>query len=164
MVIKRDGQKQPFKLNKIEEAITKAYRATGEILEEDVLTQITTSLLNQIEIQELDVETIQDLVEKQLMHTNSEVAKRYILYREQRTAERKKRTKEKFILDGIVAVEKNDVNNENANMSAHTPAGQMMTFASETTKDYTHHYLLAPKYSQAHRSGAIHIHDLDYYP
>ncbi|MGL5915394.1 MAG: ATP cone domain-containing protein, partial [Culicoidibacterales bacterium] len=34
MVIKRDGQKQPFKLNKIEEAITKAYRATGEFLAE----------------------------------------------------------------------------------------------------------------------------------
>ncbi|MGL5383659.1 MAG: anaerobic ribonucleoside triphosphate reductase [Culicoidibacterales bacterium] len=164
MVIKRDGQKQPFTLTKIEQAVTKAYRATGENLTETMLAQITQALVEKIEVQELDVETIQDLVEKQLMHTNPEVAKRYILYREQRTAERKKRAKEKFILDGIVAVEKNDINNENANMSAHTPAGQMMTFASETTKDYTHHYLLAPKYSQAHRGGAIHIHDLDYYP
>ncbi|MGL4623649.1 MAG: anaerobic ribonucleoside triphosphate reductase [Culicoidibacterales bacterium] len=164
MVIKRDGERQPFTPEKIEQAITKAYQATGVTLSASKLQTVIATLLAQIEASELDVETIQDFVEKQLMQTDPEVAKRYILYREQRTAERKKRTKEKFVLDGIVAVEKNDVNNENANMSAHTPAGQMMTFASETTKEYTHHYLLAPKYSQAHRNGEIHIHDLDYYP
>ncbi len=164
VVVKRDGQKQSFTRGKIEQAITKAYQASGISLAYEQLTEVVDLLLSQIQETELDVEKIQDLVEQQLMQENADVAKRYILYREQRTAERKKRTKEKFILDGIVAVEKNDVNNENANMSAHTPAGQMMTFASETTKEYTHHYLLAPQYSQAHRSGAIHIHDLDYYP
>ena len=40
----------------------------------------------------------------------------------------------KNIIDGIVTVEKNDVNNENANMSSMTPAGQMMRFASEVSK------------------------------
>ena len=35
------------------------------------------------------------------------------------------------IISGIVDVEKNDINNENANMSSMTPAGQMMRFASE---------------------------------
>lgn len=48
----------------------------------------------------------------------------------------------KHIMDGIVAIDKNDVNLSNANMSSHTPAGQMMTFASEVTKDYTYKYLL----------------------
>ena len=43
----------------------------------------------------------------------------------------------KNIIDGIVTVEKNDVNNENANMSSMTPAGQMMRFASEVSKMYT---------------------------
>ena len=46
------------------------------------------------------------------------------------------------VIDGIVAIDKNDVNLSNANMSSHTPAGQMMTFASEVTKDYTYKYLL----------------------
>lgn len=50
-------------------------------------------------------------------------------------------------MDGIVAIDKNDVNLSNANMSSHTPAGQMMTFASEITKDYTYKYLL-PKNMQ----------------
>lgn len=67
-------------------------------------------------------------------------------------------------MDGIVAIDKNDVNLSNANMSSHTPAGQMMTFASEVTKDYTYKYLLPKQYAEAHQLGDIHIHDLDYYP
>ena len=66
--------------------------------------------------------------------------------------------------DGIVAIDKNDVNLSNANMSSHTPAGQMMTFASEVTKDYTYKYLLPKRFAEAHQLGDIHIHDLDYYP
>ena len=38
------------------------------------------------------------------------------------------------MISGIVNVEKNDINNENANMSASTPAGQMMRLASEISK------------------------------
>ncbi len=67
-------------------------------------------------------------------------------------------------MDGIVAIDKNDVNLSNANMSSHTPAGQMMTFASEVTKDYTYKYLLPKRFAEAHQLGDIHIHDLDYYP
>lgn len=93
-----------------------------------------------------------------------DVAKRYIIYREWRTVEREKRTSLKQTMDGIVSIEKNDVNLGNANMSAYTPAGQMMTFASEVTKDYAMKYLLSPKYAKAHAEGLIHIHDLDYYP
>ena len=70
----------------------------------------------------------------------------------------------KEIFDGIINVEKNNTNNENANMSSDTPAGQMMKFASETSKDYALKYLVTPKYADAHKEGYIHIHDLDYYP
>ena len=38
----------------------------------------------------------------------------------------------------VVAIDKNDVNLSNANMSSHTPAGQMMTFASEVTLSLIH--------------------------
>jgi len=70
----------------------------------------------------------------------------------------------KNIIDGIVTVEKNDVNNENANMSSMTPAGQMMRFASEVSKMYTLENLVSPEFKEAHNNGEIHIHDLDYYP
>ena len=49
-------------------------------------------------------------------------------------------------------------------MEEPSPAGQMMTFASEITKDYTYKYLLPKQYAEAHQLGDIHIHDLDYYP
>lgn len=67
------------------------------------------------------------------------------------------------IISGIVNVEKNDINNENANMSSATPAGQMMRFASEISKMYALENLVSPKYREAHKNGEIHIHDLDYY-
>ena len=63
-----------------------------------------------------------------------------------------------------VNVEKNDINNENANMSSMTPAGQMMRFASEVSKIYALENLVSEKYKAAHNKGEIHIHDLDYYP
>ena len=112
----------------------------------------------------MNVEQIQDLVEKELMAVRPEVAKKYIIYREWRNTERDKKTKMKQIMDGIVSIDTNDVNLSNANMSSHTPAGQMMTFASEVTKDYTYKYLLPKKFAEAHLLGDIHIHDLDYYP
>lgn len=68
------------------------------------------------------------------------------------------------IIAGIVNVEKNDINNENANMSSMTPAGQMMRFASEVSKIYALENLVSEKYKAAHNKGEIHIHDLDYYP
>ncbi len=67
------------------------------------------------------------------------------------------------ILEKIINIEKNDINNENANMASETPAGQMMKIASEVAKIYALENLVSKKYSDLHRKGYIHIHDLDYY-
>ncbi|WP_410524600.1 anaerobic ribonucleoside triphosphate reductase [Porphyromonas sp. COT-108 OH2963] len=163
-ITKRDGKKEPFSPQKIEEAIVKAYRACGLCENRDLIRNIVDQVCMKITKEDPGVEEIQDLVEHELMVHNPFVAKKYIIYREWRNVERDKRTGMKQIMDGIVKIEKNDINLSNANMSAHTPAGQMMTFASEVTKDYTNKYLLGVKYARAHRNGDIHIHDLDYYP
>lgn len=161
---KRDGKHEAFSKEKIKNAITKAYRASDVKEEPGVIDQVTDAVCNSIDKDIISVEEIQDLVEHELMFRNHHVAKKYILYRDQRNTERHKRTHMKHVMDGIVNIEKNDVNLSNANMSSHTPAGQMMTFASEVTKDYTIKYLLSPKFARAHKEGDIHIHDLDYYP
>ena len=67
------------------------------------------------------------------------------------------------ILDKIINIEKNDINNENANMASETPAGQMMKIVSEVSKIYALENLVSKKYSDLHKKGYIHIHDLDYY-
>ena len=168
-IIKRDGTLQPFEAEKISQAITKAYRAAGVEAVPEKISRIADRIQQlaqsrSLEDRHLAVEEVQDMVEEQLMALDPYIAKKYIIYREWRNVERDKRTSLKRTMDGIVRIEKNDVNLGNANMSAYTPAGQMMTFASEVTKDYARKYLLSPTYSRAHRLGDIHIHDLDYYP
>ena len=163
-IIKRDGKTEPFSLDKIVRAITKAFRAGGITDEGQAVEQIASDVAAAITKAEISVEEIQDMVEERLMKRNPSIAKRYIIYREWRNVERDRRSSIKSVMDGIVTVEKNDINLSNANMSSHTPAGQMMTFASEITKDYALKYLVGVRHGRAHRDGDIHIHDLDYYP
>ncbi|MDY5353775.1 MAG: anaerobic ribonucleoside-triphosphate reductase, partial [Bacteroides pyogenes] len=163
-IIKRDGKREDFSISKIKNAISKAFNATGIQDEQQLIADITMNVISQFSTPTITVEEIQDLVEKELMKVRPEVAKKYIIYREWRNTERDKKTQMKHVMDGIVAIDKNDVNLSNANMSSHTPAGQMMTFASEVTKDYTYKYLLPKRFAEAHQLGDIHIHDLDYYP
>lgn len=166
-IIKRDGAIETFVGDKIRSAISKAYRASSKMPKAEEVDAIVNKVIAHARERagrEIAVEEIQDFVERELMKLDADVAKRYIIYREWRNVEREKRTQLKQIMDGIVTIEKNDVNLSNANMSAYTPAGQMMTFAAEVTKDYAQKYLLEPAYRQAHNDGDIHIHDLDYYP
>ena len=163
-IIKRDGKREDFSISKIKNAIGKAFSATGIQDEQQLIADVTMSVISQFTNPTITVEEIQDLVEKALMKVRPEVAKKYIIYREWRNTERDKKTQMKHVMDGIVAIDKNDVNLSNANMSSHTPAGQMMTFASEVTKDYTYKYLLPKRFAEAHQLGDVHIHDLDYYP
>lgn len=165
-ILKRDGSQQPYDGEKIRSAVDKAFRAAGLIDEEGYALRIES--LIQAELchrnSQVAVEEIQDRVEAELMNLAPQVAKKYIIYREWRTVQREKRTTLKRTMDGIVSIEKNDINLGNANMSAYTPSGQMMTFASEVTKDYAMKYLLSAPFARAHAAGDIHIHDLDYYP
>lgn len=163
-IIKRDGKRENFSASKITNAIGKAFEATGLAYRPEQLETITRQITAHFKKPTIGVEEIQDLVETELMKVQPEVAKKYIIYRQWRNTERERKTQIKHIMDGIVAIDKNDINLSNANMSSHTPAGQMMTFASEITKDYTYKYLLPKKYAEAHQLGDIHIHDLDYYP
>lgn len=163
-IIKRDGKHEDFSISKIKNAIQKAFVATNRAVDEKEIASLTMCVIDAFTECTLSVEQIQDIVERVLMKDYPDVAKKYILYREWRNTERNRKTKMKREMDGIVAIDKNDVNLSNANMSSHTPAGQMMTFASEVTKDYTYRYLLPKRFAEAHQQGDIHIHDLDYYP
>lgn len=165
-ILKRDGSQQPYDGEKIRSAVDKAFRAAGLDDEEGYALRIESLIQTELchRNAQVAVEEIQDRVEAELMNLAPQVAKKYIIYREWRTVQREKRTTLKRTMDGIVSIEKNDINLGNANMSAYTPSGQMMTFASEVTKDYAMKYLLSAPFARAHAAGDIHIHDLDYYP
>lgn len=165
IVEKRDGTEVPFDAQRIANAISKAYRADGQ---EPDLTVITIALRNvglQISQQgRMTVEKIQDLVEATLIHCDPHIAQLYIHYRHERDLARWERMNLKGFFDEIVNVEPSEINRSNANMSAHTPAGQMMNFASVLARKEALSSRLNPSYGELHEAGDIHIHDLDYYP
>ena len=95
-VIKRDGREIEFDANKIRSAITKAFVEVDSV-SEDNLSEKSISIINRIvdEIssckKNLSVEQIQDMVESKLMASKrKDVAKAYILYRDERTRIRHK--------------------------------------------------------------------------
>ena len=82
------------------------------------------------------------------------------LYEELKSREESK----KEVFDSIVNIEDNEVTRENANINADTPAGMMMKFGSETTKDYTNECLLSEETLKYLKGNYLYIHDRDFYP
>lgn len=99
---KRNGEIVQFNLNRIQIAITKAYEATNtksmdiRVIVDDIYQEIVDQQQKIKEGEYIDVENIQDVVEKTLMkHKQFEVAKAYILYREQRKKQREEELSQK---------------------------------------------------------------------
>lgn len=89
-VLKRNGTKEPFDVQKIAIAMQKAYQSVGlTFSDEECLQQATTITKNYEKDQEINIEQIQDDVELFLMETKLyEAAKAYIKYREHQRNER----------------------------------------------------------------------------
>lgn len=90
---------------KIENAVLKAYVASGYndcfVEAKGVAQSVTEQIVHEV----ISVEEVQDLVEQTPMQVNPEVAKRYIIYREWRNTERQKKSTLKKSLDGIVTID-----------------------------------------------------------
>ena len=161
-VLKRDGRRVDFDNRKIVDAIVKAMNVT-EDGEDIVLAAQIAQAISSLEREEMSVEEIQDVVERELMESpRKEVAQEYIRYRNKRNLARKAKSTE--IFQTIIDAQANDITRENANMNADTPAGMMMKFASEATKSYVDECLLSDDVRDAVARNYIHIHDKDYYP
>ena len=76
-IIKRDGKREDFSISKIKNAISKAFSATGIQDEQQLIADVTMSVISQFSNPTITVEEIQDLVEKALMKVRPEVAKKY---------------------------------------------------------------------------------------
>lgn len=164
-VIKRDGSQVKFNGERIRQAVLKAARAANEQLPEGFEHEVEAAVHQDSTFTCASIEFIQDRVEHILMKSPYEdTAKAYVTYRKQRAADRKYYEKNVKTFNEIIDVADTNVKNENANINGNTPAGQMMKFASETTKQYAMTHLLNPEHARAHEEGLIHIHDLDYMP
>ena len=113
----------------------------------------------------MKVSEVQTLVEKALMCSSwKDVATAYVEYRHERDIERDKSSKLKNQIDGLLFNLNSDASTENANKSAEVIPTQRDLVAGEVAKDYALKHLLPANLAEAHKSGLIHIHDLDYSP
>ena len=84
-VEKRNGNIVEFENEKIKIAISKAMRETEEGVDEELAGEIASKIEDELKDEEVvNIEKIQDAVEVHLMKTRSDVARKYIIYREER--------------------------------------------------------------------------------
>lgn len=162
-VIKRDGRLVDFDKNKIITAILKAFYDIDKEKTEDSIT-IANKIADEISnIQRnIDVEEIQNLVEKKLMSSaRKDVAKAYIIYRNDRNKTRYKNSDfMKRISEKLFAT---NIENQNANVDEKSFGGRMGAANSELLKNYALNYIVSPMSRENHLNNEIYIHDLDSY-
>ncbi len=167
-IIKRDGRKAQFELDKITEAINKAFIASTQRDNIDYATTIAQQVVTELEEIGFDVPTveqIQDCVERVLVKNGHvRTAKAYMVYRSERTRVRQMKTNLMKIYEDITFkdAKDSDLQRENANVNADTAMGTMLKYGSEGAKQFYDMFVLKPEYAEAHKNGDIHIHDLDF--
>ena len=163
MILKRDGRRTKFDEEKIIIAIKKAFEETenetydeyAEAKAKNIASYIKDVVENSDKM--LDVEAIQDLVEKGLMSCKKKnVAKQYILYREERRLAWEN-TIDKD-LDELFSGNNEYWNTENSNKDATNITVQRDYVAGITSTDITRRYLLPREIVKAHDDGIIHFH------
>ena len=167
MVIKRDGSKMAFDSDKILNAIKKAYiDVHGNALNQVAIENATDIAVNHLlrrKHQDFDIAEIQSVVEQSLIQIEEfEVAKAYTQYRLNHDIARKQQTSVEFQVQRLFEKDDNVVN-ENANKDADLYATQRDLVAGAVDKAIGLSQL-PREISDAHLSGILHWHDMDYSP
>ena len=165
-VVKRDGETAEFCLKKITEAIKKAFRATGNEFNDEILEllslRVTADFQPRMKDGSISVEEIQDSVEHVLEQTGyTDVAKAYILYRKQREKIRSMNSallNYKDVVNSYVKVEDWRVK-ENSTVT-YSVGGLILSNSGAVTANYWLSEIYDQEIADAHRNADIHIHDL----
>ena len=166
-IIKRDGRKKKFDKFKIVDAVLAAFKSVdgtvteyAEIKAGNIADYIQDYAENSDH--ELTIEEIQDLVEKGLSSTKrKDVAKEYILYRNERTRERNKNS---ILVRNIgEKLKASNVENQNANVDELSFGGRRGEAANVLMKQYALDYCMSEMARNNHLDNMIYTHDLDSY-
>ena len=165
-VVKRDGEIAEFRLDKIAEAVKKAFDATENEYSSDMLDllalRVTSDFQKKIVKGKVSVEDIQASVENVLIQAGySDVAKSYILYRKQREKIRNMKSTildSKEIVNSYVKVEDWRVK-ENSTVT-YSVGGLILSNSGAVTANYWLSEIYDTEIAEAHRNADIHIHDL----
>ena len=165
-VVKRDGKKVDFNLQKIISAMTKAFNAmdkhTHSSVVELLAIQVTADFDCKIKDNCISVEDIQDSVEHVLSRAGyGDVAKAYILYRKQRE---KLRQTQSTLLDYKKTVDNylrvNDWRVKENSTVTYSVGGLILSNSGAITANYWLSEVYDDEIANAHRNADLHIHDL----
>ena len=165
-VVKRDGKIVDFNINKIADAIKKAFDATKTEYNESVIDflalKVSADFLPKIKDGLVAVEDIQDSVEAVLSRGGYEtVAKAYILYRKQRE---KVRNMKSTFLDYKETVNKylniEDWRVKENSTVTYSVGGLILSNSGAITANYWLSEVYDEEIGEAHRNCDIHLHDL----
>ena len=181
-VVKRNGKKVDFDTTKVAMAIKKGF--DGVIQNEDdevkydakdiqkiyqgVIKKITKDYKDE---EKIKIEEIQDLIEEMLKkYKYDEVYESFAGYRDRREKSRQlfsgEKKMHKFLKSleglGLKSAHEEDAKRENANIDGNSAMGTMLQYGSTVSKEFAKAYLMKQKFSDAHDSGDIHIHDMDF--
>ena len=191
-VVKRNGKKVEFDGTKIALAIKKGFDSviqndddpttelatTGSMYTEKDINKVYDAVISDIEKKyeansRIKIEDIQDLIEEELQKKNyMDVYASFSAYCERRNQSRKMffddKKQHKFLKTleglGLKSAREEDMKRENANVDGDTAMGTMLQYGSTVSKEFAKAYLMKPKFAEAHDTGAIHIHDMDFLP
>ncbi|EJK2104797.1 anaerobic ribonucleoside-triphosphate reductase [Vibrio cholerae] len=165
IVIKRDGSKAPFNRDRIQAAVESAAEHADQ---EIAIYALNVALAVELKLRDYDevhIAEIQTLVENELMQgPYKALARSYIEYRHDRDVAREKQSKLTKEIEGLIQESNADLLNENANKDGKVIPTQRDLLAGIVAKHYAKTRILPRDVVQAHESGDIHYHDLDYAP
>lgn len=132
-IIKRDGSKEEFDVKKISRAVSKAFKAVGELMPLELEERILATPFEE----NMSVEDIQDIVEDYLMETDHAAAKAFILYREQHKQLRDSVTRNLKFIDNFIASDNtaNATIDDNSNVATHNVAVMNTELHKEENKE-----------------------------
>ena len=177
-VIKRNGKKVNFDASKIAISIQKGFDSIEGKYNETDVQNVFQSVLKRIKKDYVDkdkikIEEIQNLIEEELKNKKyDDVYESTKNYRERRNQSRllfvEEKKMHKFLKTleslGLKSAHEEDAKRENANVDGDTAMGTMLQYGSTVSKEFAKSYLMKKKFADAHDSGDIHIHDLDFMP
>ncbi len=165
-VLKRDGTTVDFDVAKISGAMIKAFDAQGRNYHPSIINmlalQVTSAFEMKIKDGKISVEDIQDSVEQVLSESGyADVAKAYILYRKQREKVRNVNSallNYKDLVDNYLQI--NDWRVKENSTVTYSVGGLILSNSGAITANYWLSEIYDEEVAEAHRSAAMHLHDL----
>ena len=162
-IYKRDGRKADFSKDKIKIAVLKAFTdVDGE--ETAYAKEKAREIANYIESldKDLNVESIQNIVEEKLMSSNrKDVARAYVRFRYKRELVREARTNLDYeilgLKDGTSEEVKNNANKDGKKLQTLKPMIADVTIIDQAKR------LIIPERIMKHHEKEIYIHDMNYF-